>query len=52
MNAEQEKGQHGSCDTVTIETEAGPVRINAHEFDKEKHKLYVEPKPKSEEKKK
>lgn len=44
LTRDQEMGAHGTCDTVTVETEAGPVRINAHEFDKEKHKLYVEPK--------
>lgn len=40
----QQKGIDSTCETVTIETEAGPVRINAHEFDPKKHKLAGEAK--------
>ena len=31
-----------TCETVTIETEAGPVLINESDYDKKVHTLYVE----------
>lgn len=37
--ADQLKGMSGECATVLVSTEAGPVRINADEYDASVHTL-------------
>lgn len=42
--AEMNKGAHGVFETVTVQGEDGPVRINKHDYDEEQHTLVDPPK--------
>lgn len=45
MSPDQEKGQHGSCETVKVKAADGSaVVINASDFDAKVHEKFEEPK--------